>query len=99
MQLGYSEDALDSMLSHANTWDNTASKGAYVSNQPQVGSIAVWEAGVSGANSSYGHVGVVERVNADGTILISESNWAGTRYNTRTISKNVPSKFVIVPKA
>lgn len=46
----------------------------------------------------YGHVAVVERVNADGNIFISESNWDNTAYNTRTISKN-GLKFVIVPKA
>ncbi|MEY2977032.1 MAG: hypothetical protein RLZZ435_1171, partial [Cyanobacteriota bacterium] len=96
MQLGYSEYALDSMLGNAGTWDNTASRGAYVSYTPRAGAIAVWEAGVNGAGS-VGHVAVVERVNSDGTILISESNWAGRAYNTRTISASNPSKFVIVP--
>ncbi|MFW6359637.1 MAG: CHAP domain-containing protein [Chroococcales cyanobacterium] len=65
---------------------------------PQVGAIAVWEAGVNGAGS-VGHVAVVERVYDDGSILISESNWAGTAYNTRRISRYNPSKFIVVPKA
>ncbi|MEO1561123.1 MAG: CHAP domain-containing protein [Cyanobacteria bacterium J06632_19] len=98
IQLGYSENALDSMWGDAGTWDNTASRGAYVSKEPQVGSIAVWEANVNGAGR-VGHVGIVERVNSDGTILISESNWNKKTYSTRTISKYNPSKFVIVPKA
>ena len=98
IQLGYSENALDSMWGDAGTWDNTASRGAYVSKEPQVGSIAVWEANVNSAGR-VGHVGIVERVNSDGTILISESNWGKRTYSTRTISKYNPSKFVIVPKA
>lgn len=98
MQLGYSEFALDSMWGNAGTWDDTASRGATVSSQPQIGAIALWEAGVGGAGS-VGHVAIVERVNSDGTILISESNWAGRAYNLRTISATNPSKFIIVPKA
>jgi surface antigen len=101
MQLGYSEYALDSMLGHAGTWDNTASRGCRVISAPQVPSIAVWEAGVGGAGS-VGHVAVVERINSDGSIIISESNWpTGTMYGTRTIypGSKWPSKFVAVPKS
>ncbi|EAW35999.1 S8 family serine peptidase [Lyngbya sp. PCC 8106] len=102
MQLGYSEYALDSMLGNAGTWDNTAARGAKVRSTPQVPSIAVWEARVGGAGS-VGHVAVVERVNSDGSILISESNWpTGNAYGTRTLYPNKygwPSKFITVPKA
>jgi len=100
MQLGFSEYALDSMLGNAKDWDNTAGRGSSVSSAPQVGSIALWEPGSSGVPfPGNGHVAVVERVNNDGTILISESNWANQTYGTRTISRNVPSKFIIVPRA
>ena len=101
MQLGYSEYALDSMLGNAGTWDNTAGRGAKVVSQPQVPCIAVWEANVGGAGS-VGHVAVVERINSDGSILISESNWpTGNTYGTRTIypGSKWPSKFITVPKA
>ena len=104
LQLGYSKDALNSMIHHAGTWDNEAGNGATVSNTPQAPCIAVWEIGVGGVPSAIkggvGHVAVVERVNPDGSILISESNWADTQYNTRTISpsdSHWPSEFVIVP--
>ncbi|MEB3232748.1 MAG: CHAP domain-containing protein [Leptolyngbyaceae bacterium] len=97
MQLGYSEYVLDSMWGNAGTWDNSASRGAYVTSQPKAGAIAVWEAYVNGAGS-VGHVAFVEKVNSDGTITISESNWAGKAYNVRTISALNPSKFIIVPK-
>lgn len=95
LQLGYSKSALDTMLGNAGTWDERAGEGAFVSSSPKAGAIAVWEAGVNGAGS-VGHVAVVEQVNADGTILISESNWANKAYNTRNISAN-GLKFVIVP--
>ena len=39
------------------------------SRSPIIGAIAVWGGG------KYGHVGVVERVNKDGTVLISQSNY------------------------
>lgn len=97
LMLGFKQSALDTMLGNAGTWDNTAKNGAFVSSTPQVGSIVVWEAGVSGAGR-VGHVGVVEKVNSDNTILISESNWNGQPYSTRTISRYAPSKFVIVPR-
>lgn len=36
---------------------------------PRVGAIAVWGGG------KYGHVGIVERINNDGTVVISQSNY------------------------
>jgi len=102
MELGYSEAALDTMLGNAGMWDNTAANGATVSNTPFVPCIAVWEPKVGGAGS-VGHVAVVEQINPDGSILISESNWpTGTSYLTRTIYPNTskwPSSFIIVPPA
>ena len=43
----------------------------------------------------YGHVAYVERVNADGSILISEMNYANGPYNTntRTIPASVVSSY------
>jgi hypothetical protein len=98
MQLGFSEYTLDSMLGNAGMWDDTAGRGAYVIPNAQAGTIAVWEAGVNGAGS-VGHVAVVERVNSNGTIVISESNWpTGSLYGVRTIPANSPSKFIVVPR-
>jgi len=104
LQLGYSPSALNTMSGNAGTWDEYAGNGAFVSSTPQVGAIAVWESGVHGAGS-VGHVAVVESVNGDGKITISESNWGPSqRYNIRTISAkdpstDAPSKYIIVPKA
>jgi len=67
-------------------WVSSAiAAGHSVNSQPTVGSIAQFGAGIGGA-SSYGHVAVVDSVNADGTINISEANYAGMLYHERTIS-------------
>lgn len=98
-ELGYRASALDKMLGNAYQWDDQARKaGITVTNEAQVGAIAVWEPNRGGAGR-LGHVAVVEQINPDGSLLISESNWLGKMYNTRTISGNkLPDHFVIVPR-
>ena len=52
---------------NAQTWYEASKwRGSKV---PQVGAICVWGGG------QYGHVGIVERINKDGTVLISQSNY------------------------
>jgi uncharacterized protein with LGFP repeats/pimeloyl-ACP methyl ester carboxylesterase len=95
-ELGYSTATLNKLSGNAQDWDNQAiAAGITISSTPKVGSIAQWE---------NGHVAVVERVNADGTILISESSYSSISgsaldylYNTRTISASNPTRFIIVP--
>jgi surface antigen len=71
---------------NAKDWANSAKKVGYqVTGQPQVGSVAVFSANLHGADATYGHVAIVEQVNADGTILISEGNTGRGLYNTRTV--------------
>lgn len=67
---------------NAGNWADSARRsGLTVTHQPAVGDVFC----VSG--SYYGHVGVVEKVNADGSILISEGNYNyNGAYNTRTVS-------------
>jgi surface antigen len=56
-------------LGNANTWDNRArAAGITVSNIPIPGAIFQTDSGY------YGHVGIVESVNSDGTINISDMN-------------------------
>jgi surface antigen len=75
---------IPSNLGNANTWDNRARAAGYrVDHTPSVGAVFQTDAGY------FGHVGVVERINPDGSIVISEMNnrayggWGKT--NTRTI--------------
>ena len=73
-----------SFMGNGEQWDNTArSLGYLVNNTPHYGAVMVFERGqyVNGwyADPYYGHVAVVERVNADGSVLISEG---GTGFAT-----------------
>ncbi|KYC34743.1 hypothetical protein WA1_49335 [Scytonema hofmannii PCC 7110] len=88
------------MLGNAFEWGTQAANaGIPTSNTPQIGAIAQWD-----KSSMYplGHVAVVEKINSDGTILISESSYSpniGSKwdflYRTRTISANEPSRFIL----
>lgn len=54
---------------------NAAAIGFKVDARPTVGSIAQWGAGEQGAPGT-GHVAYVERVNADGSVVVSEFDWS-----------------------
>lgn len=68
-QLGKS---VSNLWGNANNWASAARQNGYqVNHTPEVGAIFQSNAG------NYGHVGVVERKNSDGSILVSEMNWQG----------------------
>lgn len=78
---------------HAYNWASGARKDGYtVNNTPAVGAIATTTDG------PYGHVAFVERVNADGTIMVSETNYltpAGVvGYRTLTLSQMSRYQFI-----
>ena len=55
---------------------------------PKLGAIACWSLGVVGnGNDGAGHVAVVEQINKDGSIIVSESNYGGTRWRRVTLNK------------
>jgi len=97
-EMGGSPEALSSMLGNAGTWGNNLSNSSQIVYQPQVGDIAEW--------TRDGHVAVVEQVNSDGSIVISESNYAGILHHIRTIypgqvgvqATGWPERFIRVPK-
>ena len=74
-----------SYMGNGAEWANTArSLGYLVNNTPHYGAVMVFARGQSvgghwTADRQYGHVAVVERVNADGSVLISEG---GTGFST-----------------
>ncbi|MCL2280940.1 LysM peptidoglycan-binding domain-containing protein [Candidatus Saccharibacteria bacterium] len=81
MQIGR---PIPSNLGNANTWDDRARAAGYLVNRtPAVGAVIQSDSG------ALGHVGVVEIVNPDGSIVISEMNnraYGGwNKINTRTI--------------
>jgi surface antigen len=59
----------------AQWWWNARPFGYAEGSVPRVGAIMVMGAG--GSASSVGHVAYVERVNANGTFVVSEMNWWG----------------------
>ena len=65
-------------LGNAGEWAyNAPAFNWHVSYTPRVGSIIVLAPGVQGAGW-YGHVAIVESINADGSLTTSNFNWAGS---------------------
>jgi surface antigen len=63
--------------SSANAWQwptRAAEYGWRVSRRPIPGSIIVLQRGVQGASWA-GHVGIVERINRNGSVIVSSMNW------------------------
>lgn len=68
-------------------WANSARALGYtVNHTPSVGAIMVFQRGQLGASSMYGHVAIVERVNANGTVTTSE---CGSNLRGRTFSRTI----------
>ena len=69
-----------SYLGNGQDWAGSAAALGYLVNHtPHVGAVISFRGGQLGHSLQYGHVGVVEHMNSDGSILISESGsiWHG----------------------
>jgi len=95
-ELGGSVKALSTMTGDAGGWHKKVSHGSKIVNNPKPGDIAEFG----------GHVAVVEAVNPDGSIVVSESLWyppskhKGVLHQIKTYSKakgSYPSHFIRVP--
>ena len=79
--------------SDAKYWaSNAANDGYQVNNTPSVGAI------MQSTPGPYGHVAYVERINGDGSILISEMNYTNGPYNMnyRTIPASEVSSYAFI---
>ncbi len=102
-ELGYNTTQLTALHGNASDWDNEASANSIVvDSNPTVGSIAQTDNGAGGL----GHVAVVESVNGDGTITVTESSYSTSTSSTwnflwrhRTISPTWFQNFIHVPKS
>ena len=66
-------------------WADTARRlGYWVDNTPRVGDVICFARGQYGSDATYGHVGIVENVGADGSITTSE---CGSVYNGKPFSR------------
>lgn len=76
---------------NATTWAALAiASGFSVDNSPRAGDVFQ----TSGGWGGYGHVGYVEKVNGDGSILVSEMNYAGWNVvSSRTLSRSEASSY------
>ena len=73
---------------NAYTWAIAAARDGYrVDRTPEVGAVMQTTAGY------FGHVAVVERINPDGSVFISEYNYLGSGYHTRTLSAGEASGY------
>ncbi|WP_137665459.1 NlpC/P60 family protein [Enterococcus hulanensis] len=79
------------------SWGSSAKARGYtvIKGKPEVGWAASFYGGLAGSTPPYGHIAVVEYVNPDGSILISETNvvniGSGTR-SWRVINKETVSQ-------
>ncbi len=91
-ELGYSAGDLNRLVGNAKDWAWQArNAGIPTGNTPKVGAIAQWVSGGGG----YGHVAVVESVNPNGTITISESSYSTDwRYTYLHRNNTIPANSV-----
>lgn len=87
---------IGSYWGNATTWaDNARAAGFTVDRNPEPGAVAHWYA-YAGQSGYAGHVGIVESVNPDGSITISEMNYLYNfnRVTSRTLSPSQVSTFI-----
>ena len=79
---------VDGYMGNGGDWgDRGRALGYDVGSSPRPGDAISFGRGVLGADSTYGHVGIVEEVHEDGSILISEANAHGVGIvSTRSIT-------------
>ena len=88
---------IGSFWGNASTWAVSARAAGYrVDQTPSVGAIAQWNAYANSYIWGYGHVAIVESINSDGTITVTDMNYAG-RLNvvtTRTVPASSVSNYI-----
>lgn len=92
---------IDLDMGNGNQWASTGRARSYaVSATPKVGTAACFQRGVLAAHPVYGHVAFVERVDQEGSVLLSEMNVLGIGIvSFRTLTANEAAKLTyITPK-
>ncbi|MBW3079030.1 MULTISPECIES: CHAP domain-containing protein [Bifidobacterium] len=78
---------VDPWMGDGRMWRASAERFGYpIDKAPRPGDVMVFQAGTLGADDYYGHVAIVEEVNEDGGIIISESGAAAARVTLRTLT-------------
>ena len=70
--------------SNAENWWGNTGDGYKRGQTPKLGAVICWRKGIAGNGSDgAGHVAIVEQVNADGSIITSNSGYGGKRFYTQ----------------
>lgn len=87
-----------SPMGNGGEWVGYAQRYGYgVSRVSKAGTAMCFPSGVGGASRNYGHIAFVEKVNEDGSVIVSEMNIKGEFIiSTRTIPKEVASKCYFI---
>ena len=73
---------------NAESWFGYTTDGYARSQTPSVGAVICWRKGKAGVSADgAGHVAIVEEVKSNGDIVTSNSDYGGTRFYTKTITK------------
>ena len=71
---------------NAEDWYGYTADGYRRGNTPKLGAVICWRKGKTGTgNDGAGHVAIVEKINSDGSIVISQSGYNSKRFWTSTI--------------
>ena len=74
---------------NAEKWFLNTSDGYARGQVPKLGAVICWSVGtIDDGTDGAGHVAIVEQINDDGSIVISQSGWGSPRFWTQTINKN-----------
>lgn len=72
---------------NAENWYGYTADGYQRGQTPKLGAVMCWAKGKAGTSADgAGHVMVVEKINADGTVTASGSDYSGRRFYTQTFS-------------
>lgn len=74
---------------NAEDWyDKAKANGLQVGNTPKLGAVVVWRAGnTHNSADGAGHVAIVEKIKANGDIVVSQSAYGGQEFYMSTITK------------
>lgn len=79
---------------NAEMWYGDTADGYKRSSTPALGAVACWSKGAVGNGADgAGHVAIVERIEANGDIVTSNSAYGGTRFYTQTYKKSAGYNF------
>lgn len=73
---------------NAELWYGYTADGYKRGKTPKLGAVICYQKGkIDNGSDGAGHVAIVEKINSDGSIFISQSAYGGSRFTTKTLAK------------